>query len=62
MEADTRRMRGPRPWVFTNLKSGEGLERIVSFIVTAGGLDERTAPAAPAGAPTAEGLVLRPQF
>jgi urease accessory protein len=32
MEADTRRMRGERPFVFTNLKSREGLERVVRFI------------------------------
>jgi urease accessory protein len=32
MERDARRMRGDRPFVFTNLKSGEGLERVVAFI------------------------------
>jgi urease accessory protein len=32
MEADTRRMRGDRPWVFANMKSGAGLERIIDFI------------------------------
>ena len=32
MERDARRMRGGRPFVFSNLKSGEGLERIVDFI------------------------------
>ena len=32
MEADTRRMRGERPWVFSNLKTGEGLDRIIAFI------------------------------
>ena len=32
METDTRRMRGERPFVFTNLKSGHGLETIVAFI------------------------------
>ncbi len=26
MEADTRRMRGQRPWCFTNLRTGEGVE------------------------------------
>jgi urease accessory protein len=39
MEADTRRMRGERPYVFTNLKEGEGLERIIDFIVRQGMLD-----------------------
>jgi urease accessory protein len=40
MEADTRRMRGERPFVFTNLKEGKGVDAIVSFIVRQGGLDE----------------------
>ncbi len=38
MERDTRRMRGERPFVFTNLKEGAGVGRIVEFIVTQGGL------------------------
>src|SRR5262249_46171386 len=38
MEADTVRMRGRRPFVFTNLKSGEGVERIATFIIEQGGL------------------------
>jgi urease accessory protein len=38
MEADTRRMRGPRPFAFTNLKTGEGLETVARFIERAGGL------------------------
>jgi len=36
MDRDARRMRGARPFVFSNLKSGEGLDRIVSFIETQG--------------------------
>ena len=44
MEADTRRMRGPRPYVFTNLKAGDGVERIIDFIVNAGGLATRATP------------------
>jgi urease accessory protein len=32
-------MRGERPFVMTNLKKSEGLERIVSFIETKGGLE-----------------------
>lgn len=36
MERDARRMRGERPFVFTNLKTGEGLERVVEFIVRQG--------------------------
>jgi urease accessory protein len=38
MERDTRRMRGQRPWVFTNLKTGEGVDRVVAFITGKGGL------------------------
>ena len=38
MDADTRRMRGERPFVFSNLKAGDGTAKIVDFIVTAGGL------------------------
>ena len=32
MEQDTRRMRGERPWCFTNLHSGEGLEEVLTFL------------------------------
>jgi urease accessory protein len=32
MERDARRQRGDRPFVFTNLRTGEGLERIVEWI------------------------------
>ncbi|MCP5368936.1 MAG: urease accessory protein UreG [Hyphomicrobiales bacterium] len=38
MESDTRRMRGERPYVFTNLKTGAGVDAVVDFIVQAGGL------------------------
>ena len=43
MEADTLRMRGKRPFVFSNLKSGEGVEPIASFITEKGGLAKNTA-------------------
>jgi urease accessory protein len=36
MERDARRMRGERPFVFTNLKSGHGLEAVIRFIETEG--------------------------
>ncbi|MFP5506512.1 MAG: urease accessory protein UreG [Gammaproteobacteria bacterium] len=36
MRADTERMRGARPWVFSNLKTGEGVDAIVEFIVRQG--------------------------
>ena len=32
MAADTRRMRGERPWVFSNLKRGDGVDEIIAFI------------------------------
>ena len=32
MERDTVAMRGERPWCFTNLHSGEGLERVADFV------------------------------
>ncbi|HTZ34541.1 MAG TPA: urease accessory protein UreG [Stellaceae bacterium] len=38
MERDARKMRGERPLVFTNLKSGEGVDTVVDFIVRQGGL------------------------
>ena len=38
MDRDARRMRGTRPFLFTNLKDNVGLDEIVAFIVTAGGL------------------------
>jgi len=47
MDGDTRRMRGDRPYVFSNLKVGQGVDRIIEFIVAAGGL----APRGPAEQP-----------
>src|SRR5947209_9988911 len=38
MERDAKRMRGERPFVFTNLKTGDGLDRVVEFIAAQGGL------------------------
>lgn len=32
MESDSRRMRGERPFVFTNLRTGQGLDEVVEFI------------------------------
>jgi len=36
MDQDARRMRGARPFVFTNLKTGQGLPEVISFIETQG--------------------------
>jgi urease accessory protein len=38
MDHDARRMRGARPFVFTNLKTGEGAGAIIDFLVIQGGL------------------------
>ncbi|MFZ6742582.1 urease accessory protein UreG [Undibacterium sp. JH2W] len=40
MAQDAKRMRGERPFVFTNLRTGEGLEAVVSFIRKQGLLDD----------------------
>jgi urease accessory protein len=38
MEADTKKMRLQRPYVFTNLRAGDGVEVVAKFIKEAGGL------------------------
>ena len=38
MERDAKRMRKERPFVFTNLKTGDGVETVVDFIVQQGAL------------------------
>jgi len=40
MEADALRMRVKRPLIFTNLKSGEGVDQIASFVIEKGGLEK----------------------
>ena len=40
MDRDARKMRGERPFVFSNLKTGQGLDAIVQFIETEGMLCE----------------------
>jgi len=39
MDRDAKKMRGERPFVFSNLKTGQGLDAIVSFIQTQGLLE-----------------------
>jgi urease accessory protein len=41
MDRDARKMRGARPFVFTNIRAGEGVAPIVEFVAAAGGLPER---------------------
>ena len=43
MDTDARRMRGIRPFVMTNMKTRDGLERIISFIEAKGGLKAKAA-------------------
>jgi urease accessory protein len=38
MERDALRMRGERPFIFANLKIGEGVHRIAGFVIEKGGL------------------------
>jgi urease accessory protein len=38
MESDTKRMRGDKPYVFTNLRAGNGAETVAKFVERAGGL------------------------
>ncbi|HMK81615.1 MAG TPA: urease accessory protein UreG [Xanthobacteraceae bacterium] len=39
MERDAKKMRGQRPFVFTNLKTGAGVDTVVKFIADKGGLE-----------------------
>src|SRR5512140_595327 len=41
MDRDARRMRGERPFVFSNLKTGQGVTEIIDFVIGAGMLDTR---------------------
>ena len=43
MEVDALRMRAKRPFAFTNLRGGEGVDQIASFIVEKGGLAKSAA-------------------
>ena len=43
MDRDARRMRGTRPFMFTNLKAMQGVAEIAAFILQAGGLQARRA-------------------
>ncbi|GAB6053027.1 urease accessory protein UreG [Magnetospira thiophila] len=43
MERDSKKMRGDRPFVFAQVKKGQGVDEIIDFIVEAGGLERRPA-------------------
>ena len=43
MERDAKRMRGTRPFVFTNMKTGQGLDTVIRFIETEGLLQREPA-------------------
>lgn len=40
MEADTKRQRGLRPFVFTNMRTGVGLDVVAAFVQNSGGLSK----------------------
>ncbi|MBB5211093.1 urease accessory protein [Microbulbifer hydrolyticus] len=45
MDRDAKKMRGERPFVFSNLKAQKGLKEIIEFIVREGMLEEKAIPA-----------------
>ena len=47
MDQDSKRMRGERPFVFTNLKTGHGLDTVIDFIETHGLMLDKATPAVP---------------
>jgi urease accessory protein len=42
MDRDARRMRGERPFVFTNLKTGQGLDTVIEFVQREGLLQRQS--------------------
>ena len=44
MDRDARKMRGERPFLFTNLKINKGVHDIARFVITTGGLPDRPLP------------------
>ncbi|MDA8347441.1 MAG: urease accessory protein UreG, partial [Pseudomonadota bacterium] len=45
MDADARRMRGDKPFIFANIRAGKGVADIAAFIVREGGLRSLPLPA-----------------
>ena len=48
MDQDTKKMRGDRPFVFSNLKQAQGLDDIIKLVVTEGMLEQKEMPPAKA--------------
>jgi urease accessory protein len=46
MDRDAKKMRGDKPFIFSNIKKGQGLQNIIDFIVDHGMLEDRQAKAA----------------
>ena len=42
MERDAKKMRGDRPFVFSNMKTGQGIQEILAFIVDRGMLNPQS--------------------
>jgi len=47
MDRDAKKMRGERPFIFTNLKTGQGLDAVIDFIIRQGMLESRDKAAQP---------------
>lgn len=47
MDRDAKKMRGERPFIFTNLKTGQGLDAVIDFIIRQGMLESRDKSAQP---------------
>jgi urease accessory protein len=45
MDRDAKRMRGDRPFIFTNLKTGQGLDQVIDFILREGMIQSTGGPA-----------------
>lgn len=46
MDRDAKKMRGDKPFVFSNLKSGEGIDQIIAIIIREGMLEAKEIPSA----------------
>ena len=42
MERDAKKMRGDRPFVFSNMKTGQGIQEILAFIIDRGMLNPQS--------------------